>query len=314
MSGVFFDQFQLHPDHFLALNAKGPAAQMGEMTMKLSDLMASVKPDLLVVPGDVNSTLAAALAANKMHIPIAHLEGGLRSFDRDMPEEINRILTDEISDHFFITEQSGIDNLKAEGKPDHQLHFVGNTMIDTLVGFEDQIEASNILDEHGVQAGNFALMTMHRPSNVDNKAGLQFIIDMCTAVTKDHPIVFPIHPRSKKRFEEHGMWNDLESIKGLHLTGPMDYFAFQKLIKCATFILTDSGGIQEESTFRQVPCFTIRENTERPIPITLGTNQLVEANTEAILAAIKNPKQGEVPPLWDGRATWRVMETILEQR
>ena len=311
MSGVFFDQFQLHPDHFLALNSKSPSSQVGEMIMKLSDLIEATKPDYLIVPGDVNSTLAAGIAANKIGIPLGHLESGLRSLDRSMPEEINRLLVDEISNDFFVTEQSGLDNLKREGKPDSSVHFVGNTMIDTLVAYGPQIEKSEVLEDCNVEKGKFVLMTMHRPSNVDNKKGLLFIIDLIKDLAKDNKVVFPIHPRSKKRFEEFNLWNELERIKPLKLTGPMDYFGFQKLVKYAAYILTDSGGIQEESTFRQVPCLTIRENTERPITCEIGTNQLVEADKEVILHAMSNPKSGDIPPLWDGKATWRVLEKLI---
>ncbi|NQX91733.1 MAG: UDP-N-acetylglucosamine 2-epimerase (non-hydrolyzing), partial [Flavobacteriales bacterium] len=312
MSGVFFDQFNLHPDHFLALSSKTAAEQMGEMTQKLAELMQVLKPDVLMCPGDVNSTLAAALAANKLGIPIAHLEAGLRSFDRSMPEEINRILTDEISNHFFITEQSGWDNLIKEGKPSGNMHMVGNTMIDTLLGFEDQIDASDVLDQYSLKQGEFALMTMHRPSNVDNVEGLDFITKLIEEMTSKRKVVFPIHPRSKKRFIEFEKWDHLSQIKNLVITEPMGYFSFQKLIKCAELILTDSGGIQEESTFRQVPCFTLRDNTERPITIDIGTNQLVAPDLDQILNAIQNPKSGQIPDLWDGKATWRVLEALIQ--
>ncbi|MEO0404590.1 MAG: UDP-N-acetylglucosamine 2-epimerase (non-hydrolyzing) [Bacteroidota bacterium] len=312
MSGVFFDQFNLHPDHFLVLNSKTAAEQMGEMTRKLAELMQVLKPDMVMVPGDVNSTLAASLAANKLGIPIAHLEAGLRSFDRTMPEEINRILTDEISDHYFITEQSGLDNLIKEGKPKESMHMVGNTMIDTLLGYEDQIDQSDVLEKYNLKRGEFALMTMHRPSNVDNAEGLDFITKLIEEMASQRKVVFPIHPRSKKRFIEFKKWDHLSQIKNLVITEPMGYFAFQKLIKCSELILTDSGGIQEESTFRQVPCFTLRDNTERPITIDIGTNQLVAPDLDQILNAIKNPKSGKIPDLWDGKATWRVLEALMK--
>jgi len=311
MSSVFFEQFGLQPDHFLVLSSRTPAEQVGEMTQKLAALMQQIQPDLLIVPGDVNSTLAAAIAANKLGIPVAHLESGLRSFDRSMPEEINRILVDEITQEYLVTEQSGLDHLRAEGKDEKRIHFVGNTMIDTLVAFDEQIEQSAVLEEHQLVKKNFALLTMHRPSNVDSREGLQFIIDLIRAVSAHQKVVFPIHPRSKKKFENFGMWEELQSIPKLVLTEPLDYFAFQKLVKHAQVILTDSGGIQEESTFRQVPCLTIRENTERPITIDLGTNQLVPAKVEVIMEKMKSPKSGQIPPLWDGKATWRVMEHLL---
>lgn len=312
MSEVFFEQFNLQPDYFLSLEARTPAAQVGEMITKLADLIGSYEPDLVITPGDVNSTLAAAIACNKTGTPLAHLESGLRSLDRGMPEEINRLLVDEISDLFFITEQSGVDNLAAEGKNMDEAHFVGNTMIDTLVAFEPEIDASDILDKCGTTAGNYALMTMHRPATVDHPDGLDFITRVVEGVTAERTLVFPIHPRTKAKFEAFGKWEAFKNTPGLVLTEPLDYFAFQKLIRDASFILTDSGGIQEESTFRQVPCFTLRENTERPITCTMGTNELVELDADVVLSKIARvaEKTGEIPPLWDGKSTDRIVDAI----
>ena len=309
MSSVFFEQFNLQPDFFLSLETRSPAAQVGEMVTKLAELIDTYEPDLVITPGDVNSTLAAAIACHKTGVPLAHLESGLRSFDRSMPEEINRLLTDEISDLYFVTEQSGMDNLKTEGKSLDHAYFVGNTMIDTLVSFEPHIDASDILEQCGVEAGAFALMTMHRPATVDNPNGLDFITRVVQGVTAKHPLVFPIHPRTKAKFEFFGKWEEFQATPGLILTEPLDYFAFQKLIRDASFILTDSGGIQEESTFRQVPCFTLRANTERPITCTLGTNELVEFDADVVLRKIAraHEKKGQVPPLWDGKSTERIV-------
>lgn len=312
MSSVFFEQFNLQPDFFLTLEARTPAAQVGEMVTKLAELMDAYEPHMVITPGDVNSTLAAAIACNKMGIPLAHLESGLRSFDRGMPEEINRLLTDEISDLFFVTEQSGIDNLKTEGKSMDHAYLVGNTMIDTLVAFEPQIDASDILEKCGVAAGNFALMTMHRPATVDNPGGLDFITRVVEGVTAERPLVFPIHPRTKAKFESFGKWEEFKATPGLILTEPLDYYAFQKLIRDASFILTDSGGIQEESTFRQVPCFTLRENTERPVTCTVGTNELVELDADVVLSKIASAseKTGQIPQHWDGKSTERIIEHV----
>lgn len=316
MSKVFFEQLKLRePDYYLGIGAGAPGIQMGQIMEELTKVMQDWRPDLIVVVGDVNSTLAAAIAANKLGVRIAHLESGLRSLDRAMPEEINRILTDEITDVFFITEQSGMDNLKADGKSDEKLHFVGNTMIDTLVAFSPEIEASSVLEDQGVQAGEYALLTMHRPRNVDFKDQLEKMIRMITFIGEKFPVVFPVHPRTRKRLEEHGLIDEFNAIPNLIQSGPMDYLGFQKLIGKARVVVTDSGGIQEETTFRQVPCLTIRPNTERPSTITLGTNELLSFDLDTIEDRIRQIeagtfKFGEVPPLWDGKATQRIVETL----
>ena len=316
MSKVFFEQLQLRePDYYLGIGAGAPGIQMGQIMVELTKVMQEWRPDLIVVVGDVNSTLAAAIAANKLGVRIAHLESGLRSRDRAMPEEINRILTDEITDVFFITEQSGTDNLQADGKAAEQLHFVGNTMIDTLVAFTPEIEASPVLEELGVKEGEYALLTMHRPRNVDFKEQLEKMIRMITFIGEKFPVVFPVHPRTRKRLEEHGLAAEFDAIPNLVQSGPMDYLGFQKLIAKSKVVVTDSGGIQEETTFRQVPCLTIRPNTERPSTITLGTNELLNFDVDIIEDRIGQIeagtfKHGEVPPYWDGKATQRIVETL----
>ncbi|MFT4678273.1 MAG: UDP-N-acetylglucosamine 2-epimerase (non-hydrolyzing) [Flavobacteriales bacterium] len=316
MSSVFFEQFNLQPDYYLSLEQKKPATQLGEITTKIGEALYSYKPDLLIVPGDVNSTLAAAIAANKSGTPLAHLESGLRSFDPTMPEEINRILTDKITDMFFVTEQSGVDNLTNEGVSAEKIHFVGNTMIDTLVAYEDAIESADIMQQLKVEKGNFTLMTMHRPNNVDNEEGLVFIRDLLLGTTKDCPLIFPIHPRTWDRLETYNLKKDFEQIKGLIVTEPMDYFSFQNLVKNTRMILTDSGGIQEESTFRQVPCLTIRENTERPVTCEIGTNELVARDAQLVLSKIETnlSVQGVIPPMWDGKATERILDLIRAKK
>lgn len=311
MSSVFFDQFKLHPDYFLSLESKNPAEQIGEIITKMARLIDNVKPDLMIVPGDVNSTLAAAITANKTGVKLAHLEAGLRSNDPNMPEEVNRILTDGISDLHFTTERSGNENLKLEGK-EGSTHFVGNTMIDTLMHYDDQIQSSDIREKLNVHDGEYFLMTMHRPANVDHLEGLQFLHELLSNLCEQLPVVFPIHPRTVKKLADHGLKSKFDSIPGLVQTQPLGYFAFQKLICGAATVITDSGGIQEESTFRQVPCLTMRTSTERPVTCEIGTNELVEVNLEQILAKIPEiqKKQGKIPPLWDGRATERVMEVV----
>ncbi len=311
MAKVFFDQFDLRPDRLISLKARGPSAQIGEMIMGLTDVIADVKPDVLLTPGDVNSTLAAAIAANKTGTPLAHLESGLRSHDRTMPEEINRILVDEISDHLFVTEKSGLHNLTDVVDGSKRIHFVGNTMIDTLVAFQPQIQASSILSECQLEEGKFVLMTMHRPATVDHLEGLQLIIDVL-GLCAPRKVLFPMHPRTLARFEEFGLKSALMDVGHLVLTEPLGYFAFQRLVESAEFILTDSGGIQEESTFKQVPCITVRPNTERPITCEIGTNVLVESKLDSISKAIREMdcSHAKIPDLWDGHATERVLEVF----
>jgi UDP-N-acetylglucosamine 2-epimerase (non-hydrolysing) len=317
MSEVFFTQFGLQPDYFLNIGVGSPNTQMAKIMLGLEELIRDeFRPDLLIVPGDVNSTFAAALTANKMGIKLAHLESGLRSFDRDMPEEINRILTDEIADHYFITEQSGVDNLKKEMK-NGKLHLVGNTMIDTLVAYEDKIESCEVLSELNLTDSKFVLMTIHRPSNVDSVEGLRKLFDLIRSLAEKYKVVFPIHPRTTARMKEYDIAEKFDALDNLHLLGPMGYFEFQKLIKHAAFVLTDSGGIQEESTYRRVPCLTLRENTERPSTVDIGTNTLVNFDVSELLKYIgkiedQSYKMGEVPPLWDGNTTQRILDIIRE--
>ena len=316
MADVFFEQFGLVPDIFLNIGAGSPNAQMSAIMRDLEPVIASEKPDLVMVVGDVNSTLAAAITANKMGVRIGHLESGLRSFDRTMPEEHNRVLTDRITDHFFITEQSGLDNLLREGEPKEKLHLVGNTMIDTLVAFEPNVQASDVLERYGLGTGGHVLMTIHRPATVDVPERLSELLDLIADVcASGRKVVFPIHPRTVKNIAAFGLKAKADAIKGLVLTEPLDYFAFQKLIATCAFILTDSGGIQEESTYRRVPCLTLRPNTERPSTVTIGSNELVPLDMRAVreaIARIENGsfRKGEVPPLWDGHATERIIEVL----
>ncbi|MCC6402366.1 MAG: UDP-N-acetylglucosamine 2-epimerase (non-hydrolyzing) [Flavobacteriales bacterium] len=315
MADVFFEQFGLVPDRFLNIGAGSPNTQMAQVMLGLETAINEEKPDLVMVVGDVNSTLAAAITANKMGVRIGHLESGLRSHDRSMPEEHNRVLTDALTDHFFITEQSGLDHLRKEGRPEAALHVVGNTMIDTLVAFEPQVQASPVLQELGLGEGGHVLMTIHRPATVDVPERLSELLDLIADVARTRKVVFPIHPRTVKNIESFGLKAKADAIAGLVRTEPLDYFAFQKLVATCGFILTDSGGIQEESTFRRVPCLTLRPNTERPITVTLGSNELVPLDMDAVRAAIARIengtfKKGEVPPLWDGHATERIVEVL----
>lgn len=322
MADVFFEQFGLEPDVWLGIGQGSPNAQMAAIMQQMETVLLELRPDLVMVVGDVNSTMAAAITANKMGLPLAHLESGLRSFDRTMPEEFNRIVADELADHYFITEQSGLDNLRREGRSEEALHLVGNTMIDTLVAFEDQVQASDVLTRNGLGDGGHVLMTIHRPATVDVPEKLNELLDLIAELCAPtlgsrRQVVFPIHPRTVRNLETFGLLDKATAINGLVRTEPLDYFSFQKLIATCAFILTDSGGIQEESTFRRIPCLTLRPNTERPITVTMGSNELVPLEMDAVRAAIARIengtfKKGQVPPLWDGRATERIFD-VLEQ-
>ncbi|HRH04181.1 MAG TPA: UDP-N-acetylglucosamine 2-epimerase (non-hydrolyzing) [Bacteroidia bacterium] len=317
MADVFFEQFNLVPDYFLNIAPSTANKQMAEIISKLEDVLIDHKPDWVIVVGDVNSTFAAALTANKLDIKIAHLESGLRSFDKSMPEEHNRILTDAISDLFFVTEQSGLDNLLKEGKTNKNTFMVGNTMIDTMVAFSKQIEKSTILRKIGVQSKQFVLMTMHRPATVDTKEGLQKLIGLIDMVTRDFKVVFPIHPRTVSSMEYFNLHQQLKNNPNLIITDPLDYFSFQKLIKESKFIITDSGGIQEETTFLQIPCLTLRSNTERPVTITIGSNELIAFDLKKIKSKINTIvngtyKAGKIPKYWDGKSTERIIKILTK--
>ncbi len=315
MSTVFFEQFGLTPDLFLNIGQGSPNTQMANIMLGLEKAILEYQPDIVLVPGDVNSTLAAALAANKTGVKLGHIESGLRSFDRSMPEEFNRVLTDLMADHFFVTEQSGMDHLLKEGHKKEYIHFVGNTMIDTMVAFSSQIESSDIVSRFGLEPKQFVLMTMHRPATVDHKEGLTQLLELIRSVTKKYKVVFPIHPRTVKKLREFGMYDWMNNNEGLQMTDPLDYFAFQKLVKECKLIITDSGGIQEESTFLGVPCLTLRPNTERPVTVTLGTNLILPFEIPVIMEKVAMVeagtfKKGIVPPMWDGKSTERIVQTL----
>ncbi|MCZ4409294.1 UDP-N-acetylglucosamine 2-epimerase (non-hydrolyzing) [Cryomorphaceae bacterium 1068] len=317
MASIFFDQFGLRPDHFLHVGQGEPFAQIAETIDKLGTYFRSTKPDIVVVVGDVNSTLAAAIAANKCGVAVAHLESGLRSHDREMPEEHNRKVADILADIHFITEDSGLENLRSEKISEAGLTFVGNTMIDTLVAFSSQIQESTIVKDIKADQDDFALVTIHRPSNVDSREGLLLVLDVLRELSKRVKIVFTAHPRTTKRMEEFGIADDFAAIDGLTILPPLSYFDFQKLVADCRLVLTDSGGIQEETTFLRKPCLTLRPNTERPSTLTVGTNTLLPFETARIMTSVEavlsgNYKNGEIPHLWDGKATERVMERLVQ--
>ncbi|MFY9243566.1 MAG: UDP-N-acetylglucosamine 2-epimerase (non-hydrolyzing) [Polaribacter sp.] len=317
MSAIFLKQFNIEVDYFLGITSTSANSLIGEIILQLEKVITEFSPDILLCVGDVNSTLAAAICANKLGVKLGHIESGLRSLDRQMPEEINRILTDEISDICFVTEKSGLKNLEKIGKKGHQIAFVGNTMIDTLVAFNKEIEASTILEEIAQEKHQYILVTMHRPRNVDTKKALLKIIDLFKNTTQKHHVVFSIHPRTKNSFINFNLNQSLNEINNLTIIDPQNYFAFQKLIKYSFCVITDSGGIQEETTFLQIPCITLRENTERPSTIEQGTNELMSFDTDKISATIQSIsegtfKKGTIPEFWDGNATDRILQKTIE--
>lgn len=317
MSGVFFDQFKLKPDYFLNTKpGESPHNQIANIIIGLDAYVAEKgKPDLFLVVGDVNSTLAGAIFANKSGILLGHIESGLRSFDNNMPEELNRIVTDILSDYFFVTEESGYRNLINNNIDKNNIFFVGNTMIDTLVAFDEDIESSPILANLGLTPKSYILMTMHRPATVDNFEELNKLINVVDLVAKQaENLVFPIHPRTRFRLEKYNLLHKLVNHKQIIVCDPLGYFEFQKLIKNAKYVITDSGGIQEETTYNKVPCITLRKNTERPSTITVGSNALVlDLNFDLIQNGLDSisSKQYKVPELWDGQATKRIFKFII---
>jgi UDP-N-acetylglucosamine 2-epimerase (non-hydrolysing) len=272
----------------------------------------------VLIYGDTNSTLAGALVAAKASLPLAHVEAGLRSFDRGMPEEINRILTDQMSELLFVTERSGVENLRHEGIPDARVHFTGNTMIDTLVNLMPRIDAARTAEGLGLERGGYALATLHRPSNVDDPGRLTELVDLLLELAAKLPVVFPVHPRTRGTLETAGLWARLAAVPALRVLGPQPYFDFLSLMKGSRFVLTDSGGIQEETTFLGVPCVTARTSTERPVTTEIGTNVLVgedfARSREAIGRILADQaRRGEIPPLWDGHSAERTV-AVLAQR
>lgn len=318
LSDIFFRQLNVFPDFFLDIPPSTPEALHEGIRERLGKLLRETyAADLVLVTGDVNSTRAAAETAAELSLPLAHIESGLRSFDPSMPEEHNRIVTDRLSNYLFITEQSGIDNLLREGKKEDFLFFVGNTMIDTLIASEPLIMENDIEERLGLRGRRYMLLTLHRPSNVDTEDALREVLEILRAISAARKLVLPLHPRTKKSLESTGMMAAFAALPNLILAPPLGYFALQKLVAGCEFVITDSGGLQEESTFRRKPCLTMRENTERPVTVEVGTNTLTGRNGKLIQALISSIdegtyRQGEIPPLWDGKAGLRIF-TILER-
>ena len=332
MSDIFFTQLELpKPDFFLGIGGGSHTEVTAKIMLAFEKIVESEKPDLIIVVGDVTSTLACTLVAIKMGIPLAHVEAGLRSGDRTMPEEINRILTDSVANYLFVTEQSGLDHLKREGVPDEKVFFTGNVMIDSLVRYQEKAKSSRILEELGLQPSDlenrrevsrlyetdYIVMTMHRPANVDTETGLKAILELIELSTAKTKVVFPIHPRTRSNMAKFGLEDALTQNKNLILTEPLGYLEFIQLMTHSKAILTDSGGIQEETTYLGIPCLTFRDSTERPITVTLGTNQLLaDLNPKITFAALEeilagHHKKGQIPPLWDGHAAERIAENLF---
>ena len=314
MSKVFFEDLELpRPDFYLGIGSGSHAEQTAKVMIEFEKVMLTEKPDLVIVVGDVNSTIACSLVASKFQTKVAHVEAGLRSFDRSMPEELNRILTDCISDYLFVTEKSGLENLKHEGIPDEKVFFTGNVMIDSLVHFIPKADRSDIIKNLNLDSSGFIVITMHRPSNVDSKEYLENFAEVLTKLAERKKVIFPVHPRTKRNLNEFGL-NDNGS-GNLMLIDPVGYIDFLALLKNAGLIITDSGGIQEESTYLGIQCITVRENTERPVTVEVGTNHLTGTdlkNVEAAALSILNGnnKAGRVPELWDGKAAERIVEIL----
>lgn len=319
MSGVFFDELKMPmPDVFLGVGGGSHAQQTGRIMEAFEAEVQKNRPDVVVVVGDVNSTLACTLVCSKLQIPVAHVEAGLRSEDRSMPEEINRIVTDVLSDHLFVTERSGLDNLRSEGIPVERIHFVGNVMIDSLVRFKDQAVKRAAAENLGCTPGGYILLTMHRPATVDVPEQLEKMVRLVEQLATRAPIVFPVHPRTRQKLAEAKWMDRLSRCTGISLIPPCGYLDFLSLMSDAALVVTDSGGAQEETTYLGVPCITLRPNTERPVTTELGTNVLMPLDVDAVLESADRAlsggwKKGHVPPLWDGNASTRIARILVEK-
>jgi UDP-N-acetylglucosamine 2-epimerase (non-hydrolysing) len=310
MSDAFVEQLRMPPvDHSLAVGSGSHSVQTARVMERLEPVLVEERPDLVIVPGDVNSTLAAALVAAKLEVPYAHVESGLRSFDRSMPEEINRIVADEFAAYLFAHSEEAVVNLRNEGIGEERIHLVGNTMIDSLVAVEPFIRAADAAARHGCERGRYLLVTLHRPSLVDTPL-LEEVLLRLDRLAAELPVVFPVHPRTRKMLRATGATR-------VRLLEPVPYLEFLSLEADAAAVLTDSGGVQEETTHLGVPCFTLRANTERPVTVRCGTNTVLgldPARIDDILPALESPRAALRPPLWDGSAAERIADVLTEHR
>ena len=326
MSQIFFQELELpEPDFYLGVGSGTHAEQTGRVMIEFEKVLLKEKPDLVMVVGDVNSTLAGALAAAKLHIPVAHVEAGLRSYDRSMPEETNRLLTDAISDYLFTPSADADENLKKEGIAEKKIFLVGNVMVDSLLGNRERAMGSDILPRLGLEKESYAVLTLHRPENVDHRDSLARIAAALAAISRRISIVFPCHPRTRETIAHFGLGEFFHSVESgtsanldgnaVHLIAPLGYLDFLQLMMNSRFVMTDSGGIQEETTALNIPCITLRNNTERPITVAEGTNVVVGTRRARILAESLRVlsgkhKKGKVPPLWDGKAAERIVRVL----
>lgn len=319
MSDVFFDELGLRrPDRFLGVGSGTHAEQTARVMIEFEKVCLEDRPELVIVVGDVNSTMACAITAKKLCIPVAHVEAGLRSRDWSMPEEINRIVTDALADFLFTPSRDADRNLLGEGIASERIHFVGNVMIDSLLGLMSKTDGRETLERFHVEERSYATLTLHRPSNVDDREALSGIVDVLLELSRELDIVWPVHPRSRKNLEKFDLWSRLEVCKTIKLSPPLGYLDMLALNRKARLILTDSGGLQEEATILRVPCVTLRDNTERPVTIECGANRLAGNSPsrirEAVASALNhNGREIAVPEGWDGRAAERAVEIILSR-
>lgn len=314
LSRVFFDELEMpKPDFYLGVGSGSHAGQTARIMVELEKVLLAERPDMILVPGDVNSTMASALVASKMGIPIGHIEAGLRSFDRTMPEEINRIVTDVLSDLLFVSEESGLQNLSKEGIHDHKVYFTGNVMIDSLMHYRPLFEQSGIHKKLNVERDQYILSTFHRPANVDEKEGLSRLVEFLNRCSQFRRIIFAVHPRTDKMLRQYQL---REKFSGqVILTEPLGYIDFLALTQKAALVITDSGGIQEETTFLSVPCITIRDNTERPVTVEQGTNYLAGTKVDGVEELVQKilngkVKKGTIPAKWDGKTAERIADIV----
>lgn len=318
LSQLFFEDLKLpDSDIYLGIGSGTHAEQTGNVMIALEKELMKIEPDIVIVFGDINSTLATAVVTSKLGIKLAHVEAGLRSFDSSMPEEINRIVTDRLADYLFVTEPAGVDNLYREGIPSEKIFLVGNIMIDSLKNSLVHTDKSPVVSDLKLNNENYLVLTMHRPSNVDTPSILKTSLEHLTRISRRIPIIFPCHPRTKKMISRHGL-NDLIEQSNIRIIDPLGYIDFLQLMKRSQGVITDSGGIQGDTTFLQIPCLTIRKNTEQPITVEIGTNSLcgsdfslVEKQVEHILKGTY--KKGKLPRLWDGQTAGRIIDILLNR-
>jgi len=319
MSTLFFQELQIpKPDINLGVGSASHAQQTAAIMKGIEGVLLSFAPDVLLVVGDVNSTVGCGLVAVKLGIKLVHVEAGLRSYDRSMPEEINRVVTDAMSDMMFCSEPSGMENLRRENVGSDKAYLVGNVMIDTLLHCRKKAARSKILEKKGLVEGNFGVLTVHRPANVDEPSAFERIMEAVDEIQRTMPIVFPVHPRTRRIMESTATGARMKTLSRLIVTDPLGYMDFMKLMASAKVVLTDSGGIQEETTILGIPCLTLRNNTERPITVEMGTNQVVGTDPRRILTAYKallsqTQRSSRIPPLWDGHAAERIRDIMLDK-